>query len=56
MLLDVEFVLELTDGLGQRGLRDVTRGGGPREVAFAGECDEVLQLAEQHGLSDHIDV
>ena len=46
--------LELADGLGQRWLRDVAGGSGAREVLLAGERHEVFELAEEHGLFDHV--
>ena len=48
---DVEFVLELADRVGQRGLGDVQLLGGPAEVAGVGHRGEIAQVTQVHGAS-----
>ena len=45
---DAEFLFELTDAAGERGLRHVTGLRGSREVLLTRERHEVLQLADIH--------
>ncbi len=45
---DLEILLQLADGGGQGGLRHVAGLGGPREMLFAGERDEVGQVTGEH--------
>ena len=44
-----QLLLELPDAARQRGLRHVAGLGRAREVLFAREGDEVLELADVHG-------
>ncbi|MEM6933053.1 MAG: hypothetical protein AAF526_05630 [Pseudomonadota bacterium] len=41
-----EFVPEIADGPGERGLGDMAELGGPREVQLLGEDDKVADLVQ----------
>jgi hypothetical protein len=45
---DAQFLLQLADPSRERGLRDVAGLGGAGEVLLAGECREILKLADVH--------
>lgn len=51
---NLELVLELADRFGQCRLRHVAGRSRPREVLLAGERHEIFELAEEHGLFDHV--
>ena len=45
---EAEFLLQTADRRRQSRLRDMANFGCPREMPFAGESDEIFELADEH--------